>query len=359
MMANDERAGSPNLELSHEHGKNEDTIFEQSSTKPELKNHQTKALKKQEVPWKAPEVGKEHATELHALTITSTDHILLKTAQASRLSNELKHSDVTKVSGESNDSDVTKVSGEDIEAPGPIVPPTRKHPKKLRGRARKIKALTQHRHAICKAQEIEKEHATELHALTITSTDHNQPNPAQASRLTNSELKNSDVTKVSGESNDSDVTKVSGEDIEAPGPIVPPQIPTPQQLHAEIEDVTIGTLLQILWRSNQTHYIHPARRGGVPVGTSPAVCEYAMQQLRELHRTLSENDYTRQPFPTRSEALRAARSLHHISEQEEIKDEIGDAEEAIEAEEDMRDNAAWNDGEFYPDFDEYVYYDCL
>ena len=84
-----------------------------------------------------------------------------------------------------------------------------------------------------------------------------------------------------------------------------------------------------------------------------------MQQLRELHRTLSENDYTRQPFPTRSEALRADRSLHHISEQEEIKDEIGGAEEAIEAEEDMRYNAAWNDGEFYPDFDEYVYYDCL
>ena len=163
---------------------------------------------------------------------------------------------------------------------------------------------------------------------------------------------------MSGESNDSDVTKVSGKDIEAPGPIVPPQIPTPQQLHEEIEDVTIGTLLLILWKSNQTRYMHPTRRGGVPVGTSPAVCEHAMQQLRELHRTLRENDYTRQPFPTRSEALRAAQSRHQISKQEEIKDEIADTKETIEAEEDVRDDAAY-DEEFYPDFDGYGYHDCF
>ena len=70
--------------------------------------------------------------------------------------------------------------------------------------------------------------------------------------------------------------------------------------------------------------------------------------IEELHRTLRENYYTRQSFPTRREALRAARSRHQVSQQEEIKDGILDAEEAIEAEEVMG-----MDEEFYQDFDEY------
>ena len=124
----------------------------------------------------------------------------------------------------------------------------------------------------------------------------------------------------SGESQDSDVTvDVSGESIEAPGPNVQSACLTPKQLHDKIEDEIVGTLLLILWRSNQDKF-----------GTHPAVTGHAMAQLRELHATLQEGNYTRRAFPTRGEALRAARSRHQVSLREVIAGEITDAEVQIE-----------------------------
>jgi hypothetical protein len=123
----------------------------------------------------------------------------------------------------------------------------------------------------------------------------------------------------SDESKDSVVTvDVSGESIEAPGPIVHSTL-TPQQLHDTIEDEIIGTLLQILWRSNQNRF-----------GLHPAVGGHAMSQLRELHATLQEGDYTRRAFPTRSEALRAARSRHQVSLRDVLAEENANAEMQIE-----------------------------
>ena len=55
-----------------------------------------------------------------------------------------------------------------------------------------------------------------------------------------------------------------------------------------------------------------------------------MAQIRELHATLQEGNYTRRAFPTRGEALRAARSRHQVSLREVIAGEITDAEVQIE-----------------------------
>ena len=120
---------------------------------------------------------------------------------------------------------------------------------------------------------------------------------------------------------------VSGESIVAPGPIVFSPIPAPKQLHEEIEDKLIGTLLLILWRSNQNKF-----------GTHPAVTGLAMTKLRELHQTLQEGDYTRQAFPTTDEALKAAQSHQDLLRNaliEEIaaaKDQIDESEKEKETE---------------------------
>ena len=86
---------------------------------------------------KATEIREEHATELHALKITGTDHIIQKTAQAPRLTNnESNHSVVTQhQSVELKNSDVTvDASGESIVAPGPIVPSPIPTPKSNQGK---------------------------------------------------------------------------------------------------------------------------------------------------------------------------------------------------------------------------------
>ncbi len=81
-----------------------------------------------------------------------------------------------------------------------------------------------------------------------------------------------------------------------------------------------------------------------------------MQNLHELHQILRDNNYTRQAFPSRTEAVRAARSLRECSQRDEIKVEIADVEKAIEeAEEDEAHSE--NDEEFFHDFDD-VYEHC-
>jgi len=209
----------------------------------------------------------------------------------------------------------------------------KKRPKKYRGKAKAMRAQL----VIQKATEIREEHATELHAQKIIGTDHIIQKPAQASRLTNNESNPSVVTQhQSGELKDSNVTvDVSGESIEAPGPNVQSTTPTPQQLHDSVEDEIIGTLLQILWRSNQNKF-----------GTHPAVTGHAMAQLRELHGTLREGDFTRRAFPTRGEALRAARSRHEVSLRGVLAEENADAEMQIEeAERNYQNNVNENDEE--------------
>jgi hypothetical protein len=72
---------------------------------------------------KATEIREEHATELHALQITGTDHIIQKTAQAPRLTNNESNPSVMTQhqSGELKKWYVTvDASGEAIVAPGPI-----------------------------------------------------------------------------------------------------------------------------------------------------------------------------------------------------------------------------------------------